>query len=112
MESHTYRMQPHTNADDDTRYRESEEVKEWEAKDPVIRMRSYLESTGALTDELSAQIAADAEERASILREGLAEEVPVSPLDMFDYVYTEPTPQLAAQRAILEAELADAEEEN
>ncbi|MFC0581708.1 pyruvate dehydrogenase (acetyl-transferring) E1 component subunit alpha [Micrococcoides hystricis] len=112
VEAHTYRMQAHTNADDDTRYRESDEVKEWEAKDPVIRMRSYLESTGALNDDLSAQIAADAEDRASILRTGLAEEVPVSPLDMFDYVYTEPTAQLREQRAVLEAELAAAQEEN
>ncbi|HSU48541.1 MAG TPA: thiamine pyrophosphate-dependent enzyme, partial [Arthrobacter sp.] len=35
VEANTYRMQAHTNADDDTRYRENSEVAEWRAKDPV-----------------------------------------------------------------------------
>src|SRR5215217_2568048 len=42
VEANTYRMQAHTNADDDTRYRENSEVAEWRAKDPINRMRTYL----------------------------------------------------------------------
>lgn len=111
IEAHTYRMQAHTNADDDTRYRSKEDVQEWVDKDPVKRMQAYLTNTGALTEEIAEDIRQEAEAMATTLREGLAEEVPVKPLDMFEYVYTEPTEQLKAQRRVLQAELAQMEEE-
>jgi len=44
IEAFTYRMLMHTTADDPTRYRDDNEVKSWEEKDPILRFKSYLES--------------------------------------------------------------------
>ncbi|MBT8159255.1 MULTISPECIES: thiamine pyrophosphate-dependent dehydrogenase E1 component subunit alpha [Arthrobacter] len=106
VEAHTYRMQAHTNADDATRYREDSEVAAWMAKDPITRMTAYLGGRGLLDDEGSARIAAKAEGVATQLREGLGEEVPVDPQNLFRYVFSKPTPQLKEQSALLADELA------
>lgn len=106
VEAHTYRMQAHTNADDATRYREDSEVAEWVAKDPVTRMTAYLKDRGILTAEEEASIAAKAEAVATQLREGLSEDVPVDPQELFRHVFAHPTPQLAEQSALLADELA------
>ncbi|ACL40869.1 Pyruvate dehydrogenase (acetyl-transferring) [Pseudarthrobacter chlorophenolicus A6] len=106
VEANTYRMQAHTNADDDTRYRESAEVAEWRAKDPVNRMRTYLTGQGILDDDGEARIRAKAESVAAQLREGLSEDVPVDPQDLFRHVFAVQTPQLKEQSAFLADELA------
>ena len=46
IEAYTYRLGPHTTADDPGRYRSLEEVREWEARDPIPRFRRYLERKG------------------------------------------------------------------
>jgi pyruvate dehydrogenase E1 component alpha subunit len=106
VEANTYRMQAHTNADDDTRYRESAEVAEWRAKDPVNRMRAYLTDRGLLDDAVEARIASHAEAVATQLREGLSEDVPVDPQELFRHVFAKQTPQLQEQSALLADELA------
>lgn len=106
VEANTYRMQAHTNADDDTRYRESAEVAEWRAKDPVNRMRAYLTDRSLLDDSVEARIASHAEAVATQLREGLSEDVPVDPQELFRHVFAKQTPQLKEQSALLADELA------
>jgi len=106
VEANTYRMQAHTNADDDTRYRESAEVAEWRAKDPVNRMRTYLTDRGLLDDSAEDRIREHAEAVAAQLREGLSEDVPVDPQELFRHVFTQPMPQLKEQSAMLADELA------
>lgn len=105
IEAETYRMQAHTNADDDTRYRESDEVQEWLAKDPVVRMEAYLRNEGLLDDEKAEQIKAHAEQVAKELRDAMNREITPDPNDLFKYVYVEQTPQLAEQAEMLAAEL-------
>jgi len=99
-------MQAHTNADDDTRYRESAEVAEWRAKDPVNRMRTYLTGRGLLDSAGETRIAEKAEAVAAQLREGLSEDVPVDPQELFRHVFARQTPQLKEQSALLADELA------
>lgn len=106
IEANTYRMQAHTNADDDTRYRENSEVAEWRAKDPVNRMRAYLTDRGLLDDAVESRIVEHAEAVAALLREGLSEDVPVDPQELFRHVFSTPTPQLKEQSALLADELA------
>ncbi|GAA2199164.1 pyruvate dehydrogenase (acetyl-transferring) E1 component subunit alpha [Sinomonas flava] len=101
VEAYTYRMQAHTNADDATRYREDAEVAAWAVKDPLKRMREYLRTEGVLTDDVESAVAADAEDVARRLREGLGEDTAVDPQDLFRFVYTEPTPQLREQAALV-----------
>ncbi len=105
IEAHTYRMQAHTNADDDKRYREDSEVQEWIAKDPVTRMKAYLDDAGLLTDETVAKITADAETVAKTLRDGMNQEANTDPRELFEHVYSAKSPQLAEQQAILVDEL-------
>ncbi|UZX04332.1 pyruvate dehydrogenase (acetyl-transferring) E1 component subunit alpha [Arthrobacter sp. CDRTa11] len=106
VEANTYRMQAHTNADDATRYRQDSEVVEWQAKDPVSRMKTYLTDKGLLDAAAETRISAKAEAVATQLRDGLSEEVPVDPQELFRYVFEVPTPQLKEQSAMLADELA------
>ncbi|MEW1982962.1 thiamine pyrophosphate-dependent enzyme [Pseudarthrobacter oxydans] len=106
VEANTYRMQAHTNADDDTRYRQNSEVAEWRAKDPVNRMHTYLTDRGLLDDDGEARIREKAEAVATQLRDGLSEDVPVDPQELFRHVFEKTTPQLMEQSALLADELA------
>lgn len=42
IEGLTYRLGAHTTSDDPTKYRTEQEVKEWEPRDPLIRLERYL----------------------------------------------------------------------
>ena len=105
VEAHTYRMQPHTNADDATRYRTAEEVEHWVPRDPLARTRSYLRGLGLLDDDAESRLAAEAETIAAAMREGLNADVEPDPMELFDHVYTRRTPQLAEQARMLRDEL-------
>ncbi|MDQ1050986.1 pyruvate dehydrogenase (acetyl-transferring) E1 component subunit alpha [Streptomyces sp. V4I2] len=110
VEAHTYRMDAHTNADDATRYRNDEEVEQWSAADPLSRLETYLRARGVLTDEDVAAVREEAEAAAAELRAGMNADTAADPLELFDHVYAEPTPQLREQRALLAAELAETDE--
>jgi pyruvate dehydrogenase E1 component alpha subunit/2-oxoisovalerate dehydrogenase E1 component alpha subunit len=43
IEAVTYRRQGHSSSDDPTRYRDAGEVETWEKRDPIDRMRRFLE---------------------------------------------------------------------
>ena len=51
IEGYTYRLGAHTTADDPTRYRNDEEVKKWELKDPLIRIEKYLKNKNIIDDD-------------------------------------------------------------
>lgn len=105
VEAHTYRIEAHTNADDASRYRDADEVAAWERRDPIARLEAYLLSTGALTDEDVGGARKQAEVFAGQVRDGLNADPKVDPLELFDHVYAEPTPQLREQRGWLAEEL-------
>src|SRR2546425_10617800 len=95
IECVTYRLGVHTTADDPTRYRSEEEVREWERKDPLTRFSVYLEKKNLLEQGLEQEV--DAEIAAAVKRfEAMA---PPDVLTMFDHAYGEPPPHLLAQRA-------------
>jgi len=110
VEAHTYRIEAHTNADDASRYREDREVAAWERRDPIARLENYLLAEGALADSDIGDARERAEHFAGRVRDGLNAEPKVSPLELFEYVYATPTPQLVEQRGWLAEEL-DAEGE-
>lgn len=51
IECLTYRIADHTTSDDAARYRAAAEVEEWKARDPVLRLRLFMERRGLWTDE-------------------------------------------------------------
>ncbi|MFI7154107.1 pyruvate dehydrogenase (acetyl-transferring) E1 component subunit alpha [Nonomuraea sp. NPDC050022] len=105
VEAHTYRMDAHTNADDATRYRDTEEVERWESADPLARLETYLRGRGLLDAEAVAAAHAAAEEYAAHLRDEMNADPETNPFELFDHVFAEPTPQLREQRALLASEL-------
>ena len=106
VECVTYRTEPHTNSDDDSRYRSAEEVAGWVARDPVARFERYLARAGLLDDEGRAQVARAADALAARVREGVVALPDPAPADLFDFVYATPPPNLHCQRDQLYDELA------
>ncbi len=109
VEAHTYRIEPHTNADDASRYRTEAEVADWRTRDPVDRLCAYLRSVGALALAEEEAITREAEDVAERLRQELGLDPVLEPDDLFRHVYAEPTTQLSEQRDQLAAELSDTE---
>lgn len=98
IEAVTYRMGPHTTADDPTRYRGVTELEEWAAKDPLTRLRNYLINAGMLDAETEAAIAAEADAVAAELRDGCINLPDPEALSAFENVYVDPHPVLDRQR--------------
>jgi pyruvate dehydrogenase E1 component alpha subunit len=101
IECITYRLGVHTTADDPTRYRSDEEVREWERKDPLPRVRAYLEKKNLLEEGVEAAVDEDiarAVERFEAFEAA-------DPLAMFDHVFAERPQHLEIQRQELEDRL-------
>jgi 2-oxoisovalerate dehydrogenase E1 component alpha subunit len=107
IEAITYRIEPHTNADDAGRYRADDEVRGWLARDPIARLSAFLTAAGVLGEQAAEQIAAQASQWAERIRERMSQDADVDPAELFAHVYTEPTAALGRQRAALFAEIAD-----
>ncbi|SDQ52030.1 thiamine pyrophosphate-dependent dehydrogenase E1 component subunit alpha [Virgibacillus salinus] len=56
IEAVSYRLTAHSSDDDDSQYRESEEVEEAKKKDSLITFAAYLKEEGILTEELEKEI--------------------------------------------------------
>ena len=108
IEAVTYRIRAHTNADDAARYRDAAEVEIWLARDPVERLAKYLTATGHLDEGLDTAIGEEGDKYAAAMRERLMDEPSVDPTDLFEHVFATPTPQLRAQRAMVEADVREA----
>jgi pyruvate dehydrogenase E1 component alpha subunit len=104
IEAVTYRLSMHTTADDPKKYRSDEEVKSWEAKDPLPRFQNYLRGKKLLDDKIQALLEDEIRKELDAAVASYEKYVP-DPFDMFKYMYAEPTPELERQRAELRAHL-------
>ena len=59
IEAVTYRRLGHSSSDDPTRYRDEEEVKSWEQRDPIDRFRRHLVDRDLWSDEQEAALKDD-----------------------------------------------------
>lgn len=101
VEAFTYRMGPHTTADDPSRYRSEEEVEMWRERDPVLRFQRYLEAKGLWTEETEEKVRSDSEERVDeAIRWAEEIELP-APESILEDVYGEMPWNLAEQRDVL-----------
>lgn len=98
IEAVTYRLGAHTTSDDPTKYRGSDEERYWAGRDPIVRMRAFLEGRGA-SAQLFSDVEAEAADAAEDLRARTVELGPPSPDKMFDHVYSEPHPLIDQQKA-------------
>ena len=87
LEFVTYRMGAHTTSDDPTRYRTREEEAEWEAKDPISRVRALLERENLADASFFQEVDDDAGALATRTREFTRANHAGETAEMFDHVY-------------------------
>lgn len=110
IEAVTYRMGPHTTADDPRRYRDPAELELWATRDPLARVEALLRGLGAFTPEFEQQVADAADSAAAELRAETIGMPDPAPSELFDHVYAEPHTGLERERADYLRYLAQFEE--
>jgi 2-oxoisovalerate dehydrogenase E1 component alpha subunit len=98
IEAVTYRLGPHSTADDATRYQPAEQIEAWKARDPLVRYRRWLEADGRADVEFFDAVEAEAKEFAARMRSGVIGSAPRPVEEMFRWVFAELPPHLARQR--------------
>lgn len=103
IEAVTYRLADHTTADDARRYRDAKEVEAWQKRDPLIRLRSYLQTRKLWDDAKQAALDDEAKAAATeVVRTAEGIEAP-STDEMFDYTFAAPLPaELELQKRTLQ----------
>lgn len=105
VEALTYRLGPHSSSDDPSRYRDEAEVETWRARDPLLRMRRFLEGRGLW--DAAREDALDQESNARIT--GAIEKAescgPPPPESLFEDVYARPPWHLQEQLAEVQERL-------
>jgi pyruvate dehydrogenase E1 component alpha subunit len=97
VEAMTYRRGPHSTSDDPGRYRTLDDEKIDGGEDPLRRFRAVLLAQGVADATFFAAVDTEAQQNADDIRDGVValESRPGS--EMFDFVFQETTPTLAAQ---------------
>jgi len=97
IEAVTYRLGPHSSSDDPTRYRPKEEVAEWQRKDPVERMRKYLELKGLWSQDQEDALRKELDETITSTIQDVERAPPPSLETLFTDVFADLTPVLKEQ---------------
>ena len=109
VESVTYRMGDHTTSDDSSKYRSEDEIKEWEEKDPLLRLEKYFQNIGTWSEDYGNWVAETvSKEVDEAVEKGFAVDPP-KPEQMFEDVYVEMPAILKEEQ---EEFLAELEAEN
>ncbi len=112
VETLTYRRGAHSSSDDDSRYRDEDEVAAWRDRDPIDRFGRFLSDRGLWDEEWGESVRSAAEERAhEAAEEALAIAAEGSPEELFDEVFADPPGYLDEQREELLAAVAEHGEE-
>ncbi|MGW5875023.1 pyruvate dehydrogenase (acetyl-transferring) E1 component subunit alpha [Nocardiopsis terrae] len=99
VEAFTYRMGAHTTNDDPTRYRDAGELDEWKAKDPILRVRRYLEQNGLADEAFFTQVDEEADRVGEQVRTQCRSMPDPEPLEIFHEVYADPNVHIDQQRS-------------
>ncbi|MFF1377865.1 pyruvate dehydrogenase (acetyl-transferring) E1 component subunit alpha [Streptomyces sp. NPDC058308] len=111
IEAFTYRMGAHTTSDDPTKYRRDEEREAWEAKDPILRLRAFLESEGHADEGFFAELDDESEALGKRVREVVRAMPDPDLMAIFENVYADGhalVDEERAQFAAYQASFADA----
>ncbi|BDH08888.1 pyruvate dehydrogenase (acetyl-transferring) E1 component subunit alpha [Streptomyces hygroscopicus] len=112
IEAFTYRMGAHTTSDDPTKYRADEERAAWEAKDPILRLRTYLEAEGLVDEAYLASIDEESEALGKRVRDAVRAMPDPDDMAIFENVYADGhalVDEERAQFAAYQASFADAD---
>ncbi|WP_435133741.1 pyruvate dehydrogenase (acetyl-transferring) E1 component subunit alpha [Actinacidiphila sp. bgisy144] len=89
VEAFTYRMGAHTTTDDPTRYRADEEREEWASKDPIARLRTYLDKQDLADEEFYASVEAESDVLAKRVRDGVRGMPDPDKMAVFEHIYAD-----------------------
>jgi len=104
IECYTYRIGDHTTSDDAKKYRKESEVKKWELKDPILRLKKYMKTMKMFSEKYENEVLKSAErsvENAVAKAESTAR---LKPENIFDYTYASLTEELKEQREQIKQE--------
>jgi pyruvate dehydrogenase E1 component alpha subunit len=93
IECFTYRISHHTTADDADRYRSAGEVEEWKKRDPVERMRRFLEKRGFWTVEYQRELEQRTRETIDLAVREAESAAPAERSEIFLSVFENCTPR-------------------
>lgn len=103
IEAFTYRIGPHSSSDDPTRYRSKDEVEAWSQRDPIERLRKYLELKGIWSKDYDDQLRAEIEELIQATIKEVERHPPPTIETLFTDVYAEMTPSLKEQMDVYQS---------
>jgi 2-oxoisovalerate dehydrogenase E1 component alpha subunit len=98
IEAVTYRIGPHSTADDASKYRSAEEVERWRALDPIERYRAWLAGSGTADEAFFDRVETESKEFAARMRAGVTGSRPRPVAELFEWVFADLPPHLARQR--------------
>jgi 2-oxoisovalerate dehydrogenase E1 component alpha subunit len=98
IEAVTYRLGPHSTADDASKYRPGEEVERWRALDPLERYRGWLTTSGHADEAFLEQVETEAKEFAARMRAGVIASEPRPVAELFEWVFADLPEHLRRQR--------------
>ncbi len=98
IECLTYRLGDHTTADDASRYRPAVELEAWRGRDPILRLRRYMEQKGLWSEAYGKDVQQQAEARIDEAVHMAESAPPPEPGEMVDAACATLSPRLQRQR--------------
>jgi len=98
IEAVTYRKGAHTTSDDPTKYRTTDEEKEWDKKDPLRRMKLFLEKKKLWSDAEEERITEEYKKEIDRLFMEVEKNINYPLEDAFKYTYAEMPQDLRNQQ--------------
>ncbi|MEV5568108.1 thiamine pyrophosphate-dependent enzyme, partial [Streptomyces sp. NPDC052196] len=99
-------------SDDPTKYRADEEREAWEAKDPILRLRAYLENAGHADAAFFEELETESETLGKRVREAVRAMPDPEPMAIFENIYADGhalVDEERAQFAAYQASFSDGE---
>lgn len=106
IEALTYRVGDHTTADDATRYRDEAEVRYWEERDPIRRLRRFLSAENLWDEAKEAALLEEVGQWVDTQVEAFEATPRQAPESIFDHMYADLPPHVQQQRQELLEELS------
>lgn len=97
IECVTYRVGDHTTADDASRYRDREEVERWKQKDPIERLRRYMEKGGLWSKSYDQAVRLESKQKVQQAVHEQESFPPPDPRDIFRFTFQDLTAELKEQ---------------
>jgi 2-oxoisovalerate dehydrogenase E1 component alpha subunit len=104
VEALTYRLSDHTTADDATRYRSADELKEQWKEEPIVRLRTWLHAKGAWSPAEEQALAREAAAHVQKVVQAYLDTPAPRREQMFEHLYARLPNQYASQAAELATE--------